>query len=215
MKLLSAIASAAVLCVAAPAFAATTVVTFETATSFASIAEYYNGGADSSGAVGPALGISFGGDALGLQNDDPAFPFFSNAPSAIGVMAPVGAESTMNVAAGFGGTFSFYYSSSDAALGAVQVWSGLNGTGSLLASFNLLGNATAGCSDSAFCHFDQLSGVISGTAYSVTFGNAANLAAFDNVSVNVNVAAVPEPATTALMGLGLAGLAFVARRRRA
>lgn len=212
MKLLNAIASAA-LCVAAPAFAATTVVDFESVTSFASIAEYYNGGADSAGAVGPAIGISFGGDALGLVNDFDTY--FTHAPSAIGVMAPVGADATMNVAAGFGGTFSFYYSSSDAALGGVQVWSGPNGTGSLLASFNLIANATTGCSDSAFCHFDQVSSVISGTAYSVTFGNAASLAAFDNVSVNVNVTAVPEPATTALMGLGLAGLAFVARRRRA
>jgi autotransporter-associated beta strand protein len=47
-----------------------------------------------------------------------------------------------------------------------------------------------------------------GTAKSITFGNAANMAAFDNISIT----AVPEPTTVLLMSLGLATLAL--RRRR-
>jgi len=202
-------AAAAALFAATPAFAASTLIDFETATSFASINEYYNGGADSAGAIGPSLGVSFGGDALALQND-PLGPYFSNAPSPLGVMAPVGSNATLNFAAGFTGEISFYYSSSDVVANAVQVWSGANGSGSLLASFDLAANAQAGgCSDSAFCHFDALSTTFAGTAHSVTFGNASNFAAFDNVSVT----AVPEPSTMLLMALGLGGLMLVQRRR--
>ena len=200
-------AAAAALFAATPAFAASTLIDFETATSFASINEYYNGGADSAGAIGPSLGVSFGGDALALQND-PLGPYFSNAPSPLGVMAPVGADATMNVEAGFLGV-SFFYASSDAVSGGVQAWSGLNGTGTLLGSFDLAANAQAGCSDSAFCHFDQLGAAFNGTAHSLTFGNAANFAAFDNVAVT----AVPEPSTMLLMALGLTGLMLVQRRR--
>ncbi|MEF7613247.1 PEP-CTERM sorting domain-containing protein [Aquincola sp. MAHUQ-54] len=182
---------------AAPALAAPLVIDFETAPSFESIGEHY---AD--------WGVSFTGDALGLQNDFEQY--FSNAPSPLGVMTPVGADATMNVAAGFVDQVSFSYSSSSLAVSAVNVWSGLNGTGELLASFNLVGNAQAGgCSDTAFCRFDTLTSTFAGTAHSLTFGNAANLAVFDNISVT----AVPEPASVLMMALGLAGLAAVSRRR--
>jgi hypothetical protein len=193
---------------AAPAFAANTMIDFENVTSFASISEYYNGGTDSAGSAGPALGVSFSGDALALANDA-AGPYFSNAPSPIGVMAPVGTDATMSVAAGFLGV-SFYYSSSAAVAGAVQVWSGLDGGGTLLASYDLASNAqSGGCSDSAYCHFDVLGSSFAGTAHSMTFGNAVGTAAFDNVSIT----AVPEPSSVLLMALGLGCLGLVARRR--
>lgn len=201
-------AAAAALFAATPAFAADTLIDFEGVTSFASINTFYNGGTDSAGASGPALGITFGGDALGLQNDALG-PYFSNAPSPIGVMAPVGADATLNDAAGFL-TVSFSYSASADVLGGVQAWSGLNGTGTLLASFDLANNAATGCSDSAYCHFDLAGSTLAGTAHSLTFGNAANAAAFDNVTLSP----VPEPSTCVLMAVGLAGL-LLSRRRNA
>mgnify|MGYP000916289247 CR=1 FL=1 len=184
-------------------------VDFETPSSFASILEHYNGGTDSDGLAGANLGVSFTADALGLQNDVLG-PYFSNAPSPLGVLAPVGADATMNVAAGFVGTIAFSYTSSAFVLQGVNVYSGLNGTGTLLASFNLVPNAQAdSCSSAPYCRFDQLSSSFFGTAHSVTFGPSANAAAFDNISIT----AVPEPATMLLLSLGLATLSLRHRRR--
>jgi hypothetical protein len=183
-------------------------VDFETPTSFASIAEHYNGGTDSAAVAGANLGVSFTLDALALQNDALG-PYFSNAPSPMGVMAPVGADATMNVAAGFTGAVGFWYSASSFVVQGVNVYSGLNGTGTLLASFNLVTNAQAdGCSSAPYCRFDQVTSTFAGTARSITFGNSANAAAFDNISIT----AVPEPTTVLMMSLGLAGL-MLARRR--
>jgi hypothetical protein len=194
-------------------FAAPLVVDFETPTSFASIAEHYNGGVDSADVAGANLGVSFGLDALALRNDELG-PYFGNAPSPVGVLTAVGEDAAMNVAVGFTGMVSFYYSSNDA--GEIGVWSGLNGTGTRLGGLALMANA-AGCdAASPLCEFGMSSFDLgANVAKSITFGNAASITAvFDNVSVT----AVPEPETYALMGLGLvavAGMAGRARRRSA
>jgi hypothetical protein len=197
MKLRPFVAALALLS-AAPAFAQNTVIDFETAPSFASIGSTYAG-----------LGVSFGGDALGLANDELG-PYFSNAPSPLGVMFAAGPDASMNVAAGFVNAVNFAYSSSSALTGAVQVWSGLDGTGTLLASIDLANNATSnGCTDSAYCNFGTASMTFAGIAQSLTFGGAANATVFDNIAIT----AVPEPAAYVFMALGLGGL--IARRRRA
>ena len=183
-------------------------VDFETPTSFESILAHYNGGSDSAGLAGANLGVSFTADALGLKNDT-VTTFFSNAPSPLGILTPVGADATMNVAAGFTGTVGLWYSADSFVLQGVNVYSGLNGTGTLLASFNLVANAQAdGCSSAPYCRFDQLTSSFAGTAKSITFGTAAGMAGFDNISIS----AVPEPTAALLMSLGLAGL-LLARRR--
>lgn len=192
---------------ATPALAQLVLVTFETPTSFASINTHYAGGTDSAGVSGANLGVSFGGDAVAVQNDALG-PYFSNAPSLLGVMAPVGPDAFMNVPVGFT-DLSFFYSSNAAVVGGVKVWSGLGGTGTLLASLSLANNAQFRCSSAPFCRFDNLSTTFSGVARSVGFGDAANVAGFDNVSIT----AVPEPTTLVLMALGLAGVVGFARRR--
>lgn len=183
---------------ATSAFADTNLlIDFEEPTSFESIGSFYD-----------SVGVIFMPDALALQNDELG-PYFSNAPSPIGVMTPVGPDATMNVALGFKDSISFSYSSSALVISAVNVYSGLDGTGTLLASFNLVPNATIGCSDSPFCRFDTVTSTFGGLAKSVTFGAGVG-AAFDNVAIT----AVPEPATAVLMLLGVAGL-LAARQRRA
>lgn len=208
MKFLLAAVFAAGLIAAGPASAA--LVTFETPTSFGSINHHYDGGTDSGGLTGTYHGIWFNGDALAVQNDELG-PYFSNAPSPLGVMAPVGADATMNVAAGFAGVASLYYSSIEAAI--VNIWSGYDGTGSLLGAFNLTNNAQTACSDSPYCNWSLASFDLgSDVARSITFGSAASIAGFDDVQVEV----VPLPAALPMLAFGLAGMgAFMRRRKQA
>jgi hypothetical protein len=176
---------------AAPAFSATPVtIDFEAPASFASIADFYS-----------AQGVSFGLDALAFQQD---MITFSNAPSPIGVMAAVGPDATMNVASGFTGAVSFFYSApADTTL---HVWSDLNGLGTQMGVFSLSANS------SAYDSWTQVSlNLGNGVAKSITFGEgAATLAAFDNVTI----AAVPEPSEALMLALGLGVVSQVVRRAR-
>ena len=198
MKLLFATA-VVLLFAASPALASPILLAFEGPSSYASIAEYYNGGTDSDGVAGPNLGVSFGLDDLGLQNDILG-PYFSNTPSPLGVMVPVGPDTALNFAAGFM-NLSFYYSASDDVLGGVQVWSGLNGAGTLLASFDLVKNSEADGID-RFGQWDLVSSGYLGNAHSATFTNMVGLGGIDNIGI----APAPEPATWYLLVVGLAGL---------
>jgi hypothetical protein len=192
MKLSSAAAAAVALVAAAPAFAAPITIDFEDVNSFASIGGLYS-----------AKGVTFGPDALGLKNDVLG-PYFSNAPSPIGILAVVGPDATMNVAGGFTDFINFFYTSAADIVAGVQVFDGLDGTGNLLASFDLANN-TQGCTDPVNCRFDPVHASFDGRAYSVTFGNAVG-AGFDDITV-------PEPGTALLVPLAVAGLLAVRRRR--
>jgi len=187
---------------AAPAFSATPVtIDFEGPTSYASIDQYYNGGADSAGAVGVNLGVTFGLDALAFQHD---LLSFSNAPSPVGVMAPVNSDAALNYAAGFTTGAMFYYSSANAT--SVGVYDGLNGTGNLLGTFSLASN-----DDSSYSNWSLATLTFNGTAKSIAFGQAASaLTGFDNVTIG----AVPEPTEALMLALGLGVVAQVVQRAR-
>ena len=204
LKLISALAAS--LLSAAPVFAETITLDFEGAGPFTFVEGFYNGGVNAEGASGVNYGISFGPAALAVSND-PAFPIYSNAPTNGTVLSVTDSDGAMSVAAGFNGIVSFYYSSEAAT--TVNVWSGANATGTILATFALGANAQSGCSDTTFCHWDLASlDLGSNIARSIQFGDAVG-AGLDNVTVN----AVPVPAAAWLMGSALLGLGGVARRR--
>jgi len=208
MKIAKSLVAAAILASAVSAMAAPTTIDFEGTASFSSINDFYNGGTDGAGNTGTNYGVAFTGAALSLANDELG-SYFSNAPTPGSVMFISDGSAFLNAAQGFYGSVSLYYSSTVEALNAINIYSGLNGTGSVLGSFNLNPNAQNGCSDTAYCHFDNVSVAFAGTGHSIGFSNT--LAAYDNITV----APVPEPTGYALMALGLAAVGFVARRRAA
>lgn len=165
---------------------------------------YYAGGTASDGTSGARLGLSFV-NVSGLSNDA-AFTYYTGAPSPVGVAYAHTFDASdrafLNVAAGATGALSFFYSSPSSVTGAIRAFSGLNGTGTLLGTFNLLANATP-----AYDAWTAQTFSFAGVAQSFDLTGTANLVALDNISVS----AIPEPSSLALM---LAGGAVVARRLR-
>lgn len=207
IKLISALAATGLL-VAAPAFSAPVTIDFEGVSSQTWIDGYYNGGTDGAGNSGPNYGISFQLGAFGLQNDPEWGDLFANAPSGSTVMTAVDSEAALNVASGFAGQASFSYSSSENT--SVSIYSGLNGTGSLLGTFELLAN-TSGCTEVALCYWDLVTFNFAGLAQSIQFGNTAGFAVFDDITITP----VPLPAAGWLLLSALGGIGALARRKRA
>lgn len=195
------VAAALAFSVAGPALAGPGFsVDFEKAWDYGTeVAGYYAGGTASDGTSGPDMGTAFTGFS-GLSNDA-FFTYYDNAPSMQGVAYVFDATgSFLNVAAG-AYNLSLYYSATENVIGAVRAYSGLNGTGTLLGTLDLVANGTA------FDTWQQVSVAFNGVAQSFDFSNAANLGiAFDNIS------AIPEPGVVGLLAIG--ALAAIARRRR-
>jgi hypothetical protein len=191
------------------------------------ILNYYNGGADQGGAIGPNYGISFGADALAQINypGDPAGTSnVGNEPDGgdASMVFYSGSGDLMNVAAGFKTGFSFYYSAPFYA-GSVNVYSGLNGTGTLLASLSLATTPNAASSPYNLPYnygvWDPIGVSFAGTAESVNFSGSAGYIAFADVtlgSVSPVVSSVPDNTGASvymLAGLGLGAAAWASRKR--
>ena len=88
----------------------------------------------------------------------------------------------------------------------MRSYSGINGTGSMLGSFNLLANAS---------HFydvwTRVTFAFTGTARSFDWTGSANVVGLDNIQAIA--APVPEPSTVLLMLLGGAAVLRQATRR--
>jgi hypothetical protein len=186
--------------------AAPVVLTFEGLGNQAPIGDYYNGGA------GGNFGVSFGSDSLAIISTTAGGTGnFTNAPSGSTIAFFLsGPGDVMNVAAGFTTGFSFYYADQVGFTGSVDVYSGLNGTGTLLASLSLPSTPNP------YNVFVPTGVSFIGTAESVIFGGSANFIGFDNITLGSNtpVQAVPEPSTWAMMVLGFASFGLLAYRRK-
>lgn len=196
------------LLVSTPAFAsASFLVDFEKTWDYANgdVNGYYNGGFAADGSTGGAnLGVEFV-NVSGLSNDA-NFTYYTNAPSMVGT-AYAHDTAYINVAAGVEGNLSFYYSSPSDVIGAITAWSGLNGTGTLLGSFDLVANDLGGASTLSgnFGQWTATTFNFNGVAQSFNL-TAASGVGFDNIS------SVPVPAAIWLLGSGLAMIGAVGRR---
>lgn len=219
IKILKAALTGLVLSVSGFANAGIIILDFEGVGDTANINDFYNGGTDSLGNSGTNYGISFGTNTLGcIDSDVGGTCNFANEPTADTVMFFLsGSSSILNNAAGFDTGFSFYYTSSTAV--SVNIYSGLNLTGSLLGSIALLSNHTAnGCvgdPTGTFCNWDIGSLGFAGMAKSIDFGGTANKVGFDNITFgSVNPNRVPEPSSLAIFALSILGLASSRLKRQ-
>jgi hypothetical protein len=182
------------------AIGTTTVLTFEGLQDQESINDFYNGGTGSLGSSGPNDGVSFTSDSLALKSTNP-LSNFSNNPSGDTIAFFLnGFGDTMNVAGGFDTGFSFFYAAAFA--GSVNVYDGLNGTGSLLASLALP------VTQNPYTEWAAIGVTFNGIAKSAVFGGSANYIGFDDITLGSSTPgqSVPDGGSTML----LMGMAFTA-----
>ena len=186
---------------------------------YAPIGNYYNGGG------GPNYGIAFSDNALALCLNTLSNVCSNTSRGGLGdpnsqlggLIFLSGGSTFMNSSAGFTTGFSLNYTAPSEG-GSLEVWSGLDGTGSLLASLLLPTTSSGTCPDysAGFCPFFPVGVGFLGTGHSIEFAGVANQIVFDDVTFGNVVPGdtVPEPASVALFGSGLIGLYGFARRRK-
>jgi len=212
--ILRAVSAAAVVAMAGSASAAVVTLDFEGIANQTAVGNFYNGGG------GTNYGVSFSGNTLALVDSDAGGGGnFANEPSPNTIMFfTSGAAAILNVAAGFDTGFSFFYTSSTAA--TITVYDGLNGTGNVLTSFNIVAQFNSNCGGDptgGFCNWTAAGAGFAGIAKSINFGGTPDQTGFDNITFGSSTpgsGTIPEPASLALVGAALLGLA-ASRRRKA
>ncbi len=212
-----AFAAAIVLVGLKPVVAEQVLLTFEGLKNGEAVNNYYAGGNGSLGTgPGPNYGITFTGPVVDGQNDAIAYipkTAFPNDPSPPTVLLlaselsviPAGQpiSAYMNVSPGFSGSLGWYYAAIDSNA-TVQIYSGMNGSGTLLASKTLpFTSQTIGIFDP-----NEIDVSFSGVAHSAVFSGGNQQVAFDDIRLTI-----PEPASPVLLVIG-GGCALVYRRFR-
>jgi hypothetical protein len=189
-----------------------------------SVGNFYNGGGLAST---PNYGVSFSSNFLGLlptaNNGNPTgsgsfLPTPTSGPAIFicpgGVAADCSSGSStgvMNVANGFSKGINFFYAAG--ATETVTLWSGANGTGTVLLTISLSANSCGSSSNVCVYQWSQIGKTFSGTAYSVTFSGPGDQFGLADITLGSSSTAIPEPSSFYLLASGLAVLAVGGIRR--
>ena len=180
--------------IALPAQSQEVVLDFEGLLDLELIQEFYNGGEGSLGsAYAQDLGVSFSGNVIALTDSDSGGTVgdFGGEPSPDNIIFfREGDAATVNVADGFEAGFSLFYSavvapgSPPSNRGTVQLFDGVDASGSLLAQFNLPSTPSFGEPDpnGEFSPFIPLGVQFDGLARSVLLAGEARTIGFDNLT---------------------------------
>jgi hypothetical protein len=172
------------------------------------VGNFYNGGQSNI----PNYGVSFSSNIYGLRSvygPNPGSGNFSMPPTqmpAIFIMGNTGQQATgiMNVANGFSNGLNFFYTA--AFKETVTVWSGANGTGTVLATLALSPNNSSCSNGPAYCNWTAVGLTFNGSAKSVTFTGAADGIGITAITLGQSTTAIPEPSSIYLLGSGLFGI---------
>jgi opacity protein-like surface antigen len=192
---------------------------------YAFINGFYDGGTSSDGTSGPNYGVSFSSNAQAICLNSLTVVCSNTSRGGLapgsdkgGLFFLSGSSTTIDVPAGFTTGFSFNYAEPNTQGGSVSVYSGVDGAGTVLASFDLsLTPSDCPGYGAAYCPFVPIGVAFAGTAESIVFGGVADYVVFDDVTFGATTPpppGVPEPATWATMLAGLAGAGAMLRRRR-
>lgn len=189
------------------------------------IENYYNGGAAGDGTIGPNYGVTFSASAQLLclntltvvcSNSSKGRNGVGSETSALDFSVPVPTSVWIDVAGGFTTGFAMDYSDPYFEQN-VAIYSGLNGTGTLLASGPLpltpYGFYVCVPYNAEYCPFEDFSLAFSGTAMSVEFTGKFS-PAYGDLTFGSTTVSVPEPGTLALLGVALGLVPLTSRRRR-
>lgn len=162
-------------------------------------------------------GVSFSSNILVLhavgQNGSGAFAPDPTQTPIIFINGVTGSPATgiINVAAGFTTGIQFYFSAGFNE--SVTVWSGSNGTGTILATLALSPNNLPCTGFPSYCNWTSASLAFSGKAKSVTFAGPANGLGIADITLNSTTSAIPEPSSIYLLATGLGAIGFGGIRR--
>ncbi len=180
------------------------------------VANFYNGGGLSST---PNFGVTFSSNFLGLKSPPGSFlpdptgtPAIFICPGGVAANCSSGSSvGVMNVANGFSSGIDFFYAAGKTE--TVTVWSGANGTGTILLTITLSPNSCTQGGNICQYQWSQFGQSFSGTAHSVTFSGPGDQFGLADITLGSSTTAIPEPSPVYLLGAGL-GILGLGKIRR-